>query len=88
MYSETTPLLYGIKRVYPGSHITWITDSSSVDVLKNNPLIDKVLPYDQANILRLQIEEFNVLYSLDKEIRATALAEMVKAREKKRIFFS
>lgn len=84
---RTTPLLYGIKRLYPESHITWITDSSSVDVLKNNPLIDKVLPYDMANILRLQIEEFNLLYSLDKEIRATALAEMVKATEKKGFSF-
>ena len=84
---RTTPLLYGIKRLYPESHITWITDSSSVDVLKNNPLIDKVLPYDLTNILRLQIEEFNILYSLDKEIRATALAEMIKAPEKKGFSF-
>ncbi|MEQ8187667.1 MAG: glycosyltransferase family 9 protein [Candidatus Eremiobacterota bacterium] len=84
---RTTPLLYGIKRLYQRSHITWITDISSVDVLKNNPLIDKVLSYDMGNILRLQIEEFNVLYSLDKEIRATALAEMVKATEKKGFSF-
>jgi heptosyltransferase-2 len=84
---RTTPLLYGIKNLYHKSHITWITDSSSVDVLKNNPFIDKILTYDQGNVLRLQIEEFNVLYSLDKEIRATALAEMVKAKEKKGFSF-
>jgi heptosyltransferase-2 len=85
---RTTPLLLAIKKQYPDSHITWITDNNAFHMLKNNMFIDRLLPFNLENILRLQIEEFNILYSLDKEVRATALAETVKATEKKGFSFS
>ena len=80
---RSTSLLRGIKRKYPEAHITWLTDPPSVELLNNNPFIDKILSFNQENILRLQVEEFDLLYSIDKEIRGTALAEIVKAKEKK-----
>ncbi|HPZ07925.1 MAG TPA: glycosyltransferase family 9 protein [Candidatus Eremiobacteraeota bacterium] len=84
---RTTPLLRGIKRHYPESHITWLTDSNALEILQNNSFIDRILTFNLENILRLQVEEFDLLYSLDKEIRATALAETVKAKVKKGFAF-
>lgn len=85
---RTTPLLRAIKKRHPSSHITWLTDNNAFHMLKHNNFIDRLLPFNQENILRLQVEEFDILYSLDKEVRATALAEIVKARGKKGFSFS
>ena len=79
---RTTTLLHGIKKKYPQSHITWITDKNSLPVLLKNPLIDKILKFDTESILRLEIEEFDILISLDKEIRGTSLAKKVSAKKK------
>ncbi len=35
---RTTPLLSGLKRAYPQSHITWVADREALPLLKNNPL--------------------------------------------------
>jgi len=79
---RTTTLLPGLKKKYPASHITWLTDTNSLPVLSHNPFIDRLLSFDLESILRLDLEEFDVLISLDKEIRGTALAGRVKAKEK------
>lgn len=80
---RTTSILTAIKRAYHGSFITWVTDENAVELLKNNPLIDVVLPYNLETVNRLMTEEFDVAYSLDKEHKASALAAIAKAGIKK-----
>lgn len=79
---RTTALLPGLKRKYPRSHITWLVDGESVDLLTGNPLVDIVLPYGLEAILPLEVREFDVLVCLDKEPGITALATKVRAARK------
>lgn len=79
---RTTPLLQPLREKYNPCHITWVTDKASHQLLKENSLIDRLLILDLTTTLRLQIEEFDILYSLDKDIAATSLASIVKSKEK------
>lgn len=79
---RTTPILHGLKRKYPHSHITWVTDFSVADLLRNNAFISNLLIYDVFTLARLAVEEFDVIISLDKEPRVAALAMTTVANEK------
>lgn len=79
---RTTPILRALKRKYPDSLITWVTEAKAARLLENNNYIDRLLVYDLANIELLKPERFDILICLDKEIQATALACQVKADKK------
>lgn len=79
---RTTPLLTGLKKKYPGSFITWLTDPVSYPLLCNNHLIDRLLTFNFADILTLLAEEFDILINLEKEQRALALARLINATSK------
>ena len=79
---RTTALLPGLKRKYSQSHITWLADEDSTDLLLNNPFIDRIVTFRWEEILRFLVEEYDILISLDKEILSTALATRIKSREK------
>jgi ADP-heptose:LPS heptosyltransferase len=79
---RTTPLLPALKRKYPQSHITWLTDGESLDLLTGNPYLDRIRAYDLENILALLAEKFDILISLDKEPGLTSLATRVAAGQK------
>jgi len=80
---RTTPLLSGLKRVYPRSHITWVVDQEALPLLKNNPLIDRLLPFDFSALLPLEGEAFDLILGLEKEVRGAALVSKIKALEKR-----
>lgn len=79
---RTTPTLHGLKRKFPHSHITWVTDPSVADLLRYNSFIDTLLLYDASTLARLAAEEFDVILSLDKEPRVAALTMTTTAHEK------
>lgn len=78
---RTTPLLKAIKKKYPGCHITWLVDDISKDFL-NSSRIDRVLPYNFENVLKLMKEKFDVLISLEIDSPGTTVASNIKADEK------
>ncbi len=80
---RTTPLLSGLKRKYPQSHITWVVDKEALPLLTENPRIDRVIPFDFPSVLPLEIETFDLVIGLEKEPRGAALATKIRAREKK-----
>ncbi len=80
---RTTPLLTGIKRAYPQSHITWVVDPNAYPLLKENPLIDRLLPFEFAAVLPLYSEVFDLVLGLEKEARGAALVSRVRAEEKR-----
>src|SRR5512147_2742797 len=51
---RTTPLLTGLKRAYPQSHITWVVDKEALPLLKSNPSIDRLLPFDFSALMPLE----------------------------------
>ncbi len=86
---RTTPVLLGLKKKYGNNiHVTWLVKEESLPLLKNNPGINKILPYNQENIFRLKHEKFDVLINLDLEPSATLTANEVKADEKYGYYFN
>ena len=79
---RTTPLLSALKKRYPKSHITWIVDPASFDLLKDNPRIDRLFTFRPDVCMQLELEQFDLLLSLDKETRATSLAMRIQAKKK------
>jgi len=80
---RTTPLLTGLARAYPRRHVTWVVDREAAPLLKNNPLIDRLLVFDFAALLPLDLEAFDLVIGLEKEPRGAALASKVRAVEKR-----
>lgn len=76
---RTTPLLRKIRSEYPNAKITWLTHTPSI--LPTGE-IEEVLKYDFASVLYVQQTEFDILYNLDKDKDACALAVTVNAKSK------
>ncbi|MFQ5722144.1 MAG: glycosyltransferase family 9 protein [Candidatus Aminicenantales bacterium] len=79
---RTTPLLSGLKRKYPQSHINWLVAEESKELLTNNSSIDKIITFNLNNLIPLVIEEFDILICLDKEPSSTSIATLIKAPQK------
>ncbi|MCX6150411.1 MAG: glycosyltransferase family 9 protein [Ignavibacteriales bacterium] len=81
---RTTSLLPSLKKKYPDSFISWLTRESSKDLFKNNPLINQLLIFENADtISRLLVEEFDLLIHPDASPVSSPLASLVKTKEKK-----
>lgn len=76
----TTAQLPGIKKKFPESTIYWVTLKSTVPLLYENPLVDKVLPYDFETISVLSQMEFDYVMNVDKSLRSGALTQSIKAK--------
>ncbi|MFH1365428.1 MAG: glycosyltransferase family 9 protein [archaeon] len=85
---RTTPILFALRKKYGEDVLVyWMTSSGSVELLENNPLIDKILFYNLENVLRIQQEKFDILYSLEVDTPATLIANTVKADKKYGFYF-
>jgi len=86
---RTTIILPALKKKY-GEDILiyWMTNPESADLLKNNPMVDKVLPYNPENTLRIQQERFDILFALEIDTPSTLLANTVNAHEKFGYYFN
>lgn len=71
---RSTSLLKAIKRKFPSSMITWVTDSPAHKLLQGHPLIDRVLTTDEKDLLLLSALEFEVGYVVDKSLKAVAIS--------------
>jgi heptosyltransferase-2 len=76
---RTTPLLHKLKELYPAAEITWITYSPEVVP----SIVDHPMNFELKNILFLRSLKFDLLYNLDKDLEACALANQVPADVKK-----
>jgi hypothetical protein len=79
---RTTPVLTGLRRKYPEAFITWVVDEESLELLRDIPLIDRLLPLNVETALALQGQRFDAVYSLDKDPGLVALAGLVSAPRK------
>lgn len=76
---RTTPLLRRLKKDYPDCEITWLT--LMPEVLPS--LVDIPLSLSTPSFIRLLADKFDILFNLDKDRAACALAKLVKAKIKK-----
>ena len=80
---RTTPLLPSLKRKYPLSHISWLLDGESAELLSHNPYIDRLYGFGLESVLPLLVAKFDLLISLDKEPELAALATKIEAGQKR-----
>ncbi|HQJ74349.1 MAG TPA: glycosyltransferase family 9 protein [Bacteroidota bacterium] len=75
---RTTPLLRKLKNEYDDARIWWLT--LTPEVLPS--LVDVPMGFTLKNIISLEALNFDILYNLDKDLEACALAERIKAGKK------
>jgi ADP-heptose:LPS heptosyltransferase len=85
---RTTSLLPGLRRELENPHISWLTLPVSVDILRGNTAIDRIIPFDAAAYPALAAQRFDLLVCLDKEPGPAGLASMVAAGEKRGVGLS
>jgi len=85
---RTTCILPGIKKKYPLSHITWITESNGIPLLKDNPYIDSLWIFDAAGVLTVCSHTFDIAMNFEKVEPALALMDAANARKKRGFAFS
>jgi ADP-heptose:LPS heptosyltransferase len=76
---RTTPLLHKFKATSPSAKIWWLT--LTPEILP--AAVDEPMAFSLKNIVALRSLHFDVLYNLDKDREACALAEQISASTKK-----
>ena len=76
---RTTPLLARLKELYPHAQLWWLT--LTPDVVPRT--VDVILPFTPQSLATLGATTFDILYNLDKDKEACALAATIKAAVKK-----
>ncbi|MBI2106973.1 glycosyltransferase family 9 protein [Candidatus Woesearchaeota archaeon] len=83
-----TTILPALKEKYgQDSHITWVIDDKSKEILYNNPYVDRILSYNNETVLILQQEKFDVLLSLEVSPPTTLIANLINVEEKYGFYF-
>jgi heptosyltransferase-2 len=78
---RSTSLLAAIHRRYPGAHITWVTQKPTDQLLRDHPLVDRVLTTERDDILSLSSLEFDVAYCVDKSLVAAGVLKVARAKK-------
>ncbi len=76
---RTTPLLHRLKKEFPHAEVWWLT--LTPDMIPSG--VDVVLPFTAQSMATLLATSFDILYCLDKDKEACALASMISAEVKK-----
>lgn len=72
---RTTAVLH----LYKNDHVTWLTDEAAIPLLRGNPYIHRILPFDLLSVLQLQSERFDKVINLEKVPGVCALVDRVRA---------
>jgi len=75
---RATSLLPAIRRRFPGSHITWITQKPAEQLLSHNPLIDRILTTQADDLLAISTLEFDATFVIDKGLKSAGILRLVK----------
>ena len=79
---RTTSLLRPLKAKFPRSEVTWLTRPESMDLLLNNPLVDRRVAFGPEALLLLATKTFDLVMNPDTAEDATRLATLAKGRQK------
>ena len=78
---RATSLLPAIKRKYPSSHITWVTDSPSGAIFLQNRYVDRVFETSFESLLELKSNEYDIVFVIDKSAKAVGILEHIEAEQ-------
>lgn len=76
---RTTPILSALKEKFADSHISWLVSQQAEPLLAGNPLIDRLLVWDEFVPYQLMREKMDVLINLEKIPGVCALSDMIDA---------
>ncbi|MBI5902151.1 MAG: glycosyltransferase family 9 protein [Deltaproteobacteria bacterium] len=65
--------------LFKEAHVTWLVDEKAVPLLKGNPLIARIMPYDLTTALQLKAERFDTVVNLEKVAGICAFADSLTA---------
>ena len=75
---RSTALLPGIRRKFPGAHITWVTQKPADQLLVNNPYVDRVLTTSVDDLLQLSALEFDIGFAIDKGLKTAGVLKQTR----------
>jgi ADP-heptose:LPS heptosyltransferase len=79
---RTTSVLKPLKKKYPDSYIEWCTRKNSLELFRNNWLVDEVITIEDSALFRLSVEEYDIVINLDTSKISSAIAANASAKEK------
>lgn len=79
---RTTSILKPLKKKYRDSFIEWCTKGNSVNLFKNNKIVDEVITFEYDALLRINAEEYDLVINLDTSKISSAIAANAKAKDK------
>lgn len=79
---RTTSILKPLKKKYPDSYIDWCTRKNSIELFRNNPLVDEVITIEDDALFRINAEEYDIAINLDTSKLSSAIAANASAKEK------
>lgn len=75
---RSSSLIKAMKRKYPKSHITWVTQKPSHLFFENNPYVDKVITFDFNGMMKLKGRRFDIGFCIDKSAEAYGVIAGIK----------
>lgn len=76
---RTTSILPGLKEKYKDSHIIWVTEEDSKDLVDSNPYVDEV--YGNKNIEKLKGKKFDLIINLEEDYETCAFATSLEGNK-------
>ncbi len=65
--------------LFKDAKVSWLVDEKAILLLKGNPYIERIFPYDLTSVLQLQAERFDTVINLEKVAGLCALADSINA---------
>lgn len=65
--------------LFKDAHVTWLVDEKAISLLKGNPHIDRIMPYDLTSVLQLRAERFDTVINLEKVAGICAFSDSLTA---------
>jgi len=65
--------------LYKDAHVTWLVDEKAFLLLKGNPFVHRILPYNLTSVLQLQSERFDTVINLEKVPGLCAFSDSINA---------
>lgn len=65
--------------LFKTADVTWLVDEQAIPLLKGNPLIKRIMPYDLTTVLQLRAERFDTIVNLEKVAGICAFADSLTA---------
>ena len=79
---RTTSILKPLKKKYPNSYIEWCTRKNSIELFRNNLLVDEVITIEDDALFRISAEEYDIVINLDTSKLSSAIAANASAKKK------